>query len=107
MYDENGFARLGSIFSVANNEHLAERVPVPGDERVLQPHPRFPSEGCRRYGIITMEQQLVTYFTLFAGVRIGPPATKANYCFLSFIPFVGQVETCLSWVELELTAAGQ
>jgi hypothetical protein len=50
---ENGSAWPGLIFSVVNNEHLAERVPVPGDERVLQPHPRLPPEGCRRYGIIT------------------------------------------------------
>jgi hypothetical protein len=39
---------LGFVFLEVNNEHLAERVPVPGDERVLQPHPRLPSEGCRR-----------------------------------------------------------
>ncbi len=45
---ENGSAWQGLMCSVMNNEHLAERVPVPGDERVLQPHPRLPPEGCRR-----------------------------------------------------------
>jgi hypothetical protein len=73
---------------------------------VLQPHPRLPPEGCRRYGIV-IEQQLVFHDFLLALELVPPLASIAIYScrplsplvFRSFcgagrdVPILGRVST--------------